>query len=125
MLSSDKRFMQSRFSFDEEAQKENFQYKLDIASSKNLVAHVIKHTSSELINDYKEVKWRNYMTRDLSDLIENGAFCITPIQINKKTLGIIIGQRLNQPAKITQAEFERFCFLNEHLNMCLSIITQR
>ena len=123
MLTSDKKYIQSRFSYNKLALLENFSCKLDIVSSENLMAYVIKSGVSERLNDYQEVKWRNYMTLELTKLIDEGVICLSPIKINNRTIGVVIGQKLYAGAKISDDEFSQFCFLIDHLNMCLSIIS--
>ena len=125
MVTSDKKYVQSRFSFDKSAELEDFSCKLDIVSSENIMAYVIKSGTSEMLNSYKEIKWRNYMTRALADLIEDGAICFAPIKINNRTIGIVSSQKLHKGTKISPEDFSQFCFLIDHLNMCLSIISMR
>jgi len=125
MITSDKKHVQSRFSFDKTGELEEFSCKLDIASSENMMAYVLKSGTSEMLNSYKEVKWRNYMTRSLADLIEDGAICFSPIKINNRTIGIVTSQKLLKGTKISADEFSQFCFLIDHLNMCLSIISMK
>ncbi len=125
MITSDKNHVQSRFSYDKTAELEEFSCKLDIVSNENLIAYILKSGTSEMLSSYKEVKWRNYMTRALADLIGDGAICFSPIKINNRTIGIVGSQKLHKGAKISSEEFSQFCFLIDHLNMCLSIITMR
>ncbi|MCJ8318015.1 MAG: HDOD domain-containing protein [Colwellia sp.] len=125
MITSDKKSVQSRFSFDKTGELEDFSCRLDIVSSENMMAYIIKSGTSEMLNSYKEVKWRNYMTRSLADLIEDGAICLSPIKINNRTIGLVTSQKLIKGAKISADEFSQFCFLIDHLNMCLSIISMK
>lgn len=123
MITSDKKAVQSRFSFDKTAELENFSCKLDIVSSENMMAFIFKSGTSEVINSYKELKWRKYMTRALADLMGDGAICFAPIKINNRTIGLVTSQKLLKGTKISANEFSQFCFLIDHLNMCLSIIS--
>ena len=125
MLTGDKHHVQSRFSYDKMAELENFSCKLDIKSSENVFANVVNTSEALLINNHKAVEWRNYMTRTIVDILEDGAICLSPVQINKNNIGVIVGQRFGKTAKIHSDDFSSFCFLIEHLNMCLSMITRK
>ncbi len=125
MLTGDKKQVQSRFSYDRSGDDDSFKVKIDIVSSKNIISYLIRTDNAAVINDYHELKWRDYITRDLAKLIDKGAICLAPVQISNNTIGMIVGQRFTKATKISVDEHQEFCFLIEHLNMCLTTVSRR
>lgn len=125
MLTSDKKHLQTRFSYSNKGEIEDFSYKVDISNSENIFSYVLSSITCEYISGYKEIKWRNYITKSIADLLSDGCLCLFPVQINNNTIGIITAQRLTKGAQISIDELSQFSFLTEHLNMCLSIISRR
>ena len=64
------------------------------------------------------------MNENIVTLIDGGVICIAPVEINDRGIGIIVGQRFNKESVIDDDDFSQFCFLVEHLNMCLSMISR-
>ncbi len=125
MLTSDKKQLQSRFTFNECAKAENFSCKIDMAQKDNLFSYILINETPELVNDYQEQKWRNMLNKEITDFLADGAICLAPIAINNRMIGVITGQKLNKKPQISCEDFSQFCFLIEHLNMCLSIISKK
>jgi len=125
MLTGDKKQVQSRFSYNRSAEDDSFKVKLDIVSSENIIAYLIRTDNTAVINDYHAVKWRNYITQDIAKLIDKGVVCLAPVKIAKNTIGIIVGQRFTKSAEINEEDYQQFCFFIEHLNMCLTMVSRR
>lgn len=125
MLTTDKQYVQARFSYNQQAILEPFSCKIAIANSENLIAHVIGKQSGELINNYQDERWNKYLTQSITDFINEGTLCVAPVSIGTRPIGIIASQKRNKNSKISQEEYEQFMFIVEHLNMCLSIISMK
>lgn len=125
MLSSDKKSVAARTSYNKKGEEETFDSSITINESMNIVSHVIDMDSSVLVNNYRDPKWANYMSLALEKVIADGCICIAPLKIGDKTIGIISAQYFDNANKISDDDFSQFCFLVDHLNMCLSLIFHR
>ena len=124
MQTQDKKHVKARISINEDGHDENYKTQLALTETENILAYIIQKGEPVLINDYREVKWRNYISLEVEKLINEGVICLAPVKINHNVIGVIAGQNFNKRDKIRSEEFTQFCFLVEHLNMCLSMITR-
>jgi len=125
MIGEGKRYVKSRFSYNSEGKEEKRNILVHLADSENIAAEVIVSGEAMLINDYREAKWRKYITREVEQMIDEGAICLAPVKIGGSVIGIITAQLTTNGRKIGQEDYSQFCFLIEHLNMCLTMISHR
>ncbi len=124
MLTSDKKQVKSRFAYDGNGDAEDIKIRLNIVNSENLISHVIKTDENILVNDYQSLDWRDFITQEISLMINNGTICLAPVSINNNCIGVISAQFFQHNQIISDDDFEGFCFLVGHLNMCLSLISR-
>jgi HD-like signal output (HDOD) protein len=117
--------IEARTSYNEVGHAETFHSTITIKGSSNLVSHVIEMDNAIYVNDCNHHKWINYMTPELSTLIKQGIICFVPVKIGDKMVGLISGQIFKKTEKFDNDDFSQFCFLTEHLNMCISLVSQR
>ncbi|MDX1676458.1 HDOD domain-containing protein [Arsukibacterium sp.] len=125
ILSSDKSNVESRLRYDNHGQIDSYRRSLSLRQTKNLISLVIDKDNAIVVNDHTQPKWRNFITAEIEQLIGKGAVAIAPVKISNKVIGIISGQFSQPGKKITDEQFSQFCFIIEHLNMCLMISTQK
>ncbi len=125
MQTSDKKQLQARISFDHFAVSDHYKEKLNIKQTENVFSYVIQSKKSLLMNDPKGLKWRNFISEDVAKVLNNGVMCLAPVKIKGSVIGIICGQHFKKMRKITDDEYQQFCFLIEHLNMCLSMLSRK
>lgn len=125
ILSSDKAQVESRLRYDNDGHIDSFRRSLSVSHSKNFVSLVIDKDMPIVVNDYKQEKWRHYTTDEMEKLTGKGAITIAPVKIGNKIIGIISAQFSQPGKKITDEQFNQFCFIVEHLNMCLMISSQK
>lgn len=125
ILSSDKSKVESRSSYDNNGQPETYRRSISINGNMNFINLVMKKDRAVLVNDFRNEKWRNYTTVDMEKLIGKGVISFAPVKINDKIIGVITAQHYDPGNKITEEEFSQFCFIVEHLNLCLSINSMR
>lgn len=125
MLSSDKHSVATRTSYNKKGVEEAFHSSITINENINIVSHVIEMDNAVLVNNYRDPKWSNYMSLGLEKVIADGCICFSPVKIGDKTIGIISAQQFDKLNEISDDDFSQFCFLVEHLNMCLSMIFHR
>ncbi len=125
MLTSDKSQVKVRYSLNNLAEHDSSKESINIVDNQNIIAYVIKSGKSVVINDYKELQWRNYISKAIVPWLAGGTVCIAPIKIKNKVIGVVAGQFFNKSRLITDNEYQQFCFYVEHLNMCLSMISNR
>ena len=122
MLVDDKARVKSRLVINKDAEKESLNIRLNIKQSDNAIARVIKENTPALINDKTQALWRDLVTQEMSELMEDGAIAIIPVKIAGKTIGVICAQFLTKKKQISKENFSQLCGLVEHLNMCLTMI---
>jgi HD-like signal output (HDOD) protein len=124
MLSANKKQLKSRFAVDKQGHNEQLNIRLNISDSDNVFAHVIDKHISSLVNDAQSRQWRNYITKDITIFMQQGKLCISPVKINDSCIGVITGQLFDKSININTEKFNQFCFLVEHLSMCLTVISR-
>lgn len=122
MLSDDKSTVKSRFVFNEQGDKELTQFILHMQKSENAIARVLTSKTPVLINDYTHRQFRDLVTQELVDFMNEGAIAIIPVSIGNKAIGVVCGQILHSKRKIETDDFNQLCSLVDHLNMCLTMI---
>lgn len=125
MLTTNSHHIEARTSFTDNGHAETFHSTINIGASANLVSHVIEMDNAIFVNNVQDAKWVNYMTPELTKLINNGLICFVPVKIDKKIVGLISGQLFAHSDQFDQEDFAQFSFLIEHLNMCLSMVSHR
>ena len=124
MLTTDKQYIKSRFSFNKQGRAETVNVRLPLQDEQGAMAYIIQQDKTALINNIKQSYWKNYIDEDVKKFINKGAICIAPVKINENPIGMITGHLYEQNHQITETDFEQFCFLIDHLNMCLTIISR-
>lgn len=141
MMSDDKSQVKSRFVFNGKAEDDTTRIAFHIRQSDNAIGRVLESSIPALINDYTHRQWRDLVTKELVNFIEEGALAIIPVIIGQKSIGVICAQYFpdqkkslgpginnkNQKIKkkISQDDFQQLCSLVEHLNLCLTMIMMR
>lgn len=125
MLNASKKQLNARFSVDKSGQNDGLSMQLNNENSSNLLAYAVKSNSRCLVNEPQSRQWQNYITKELAELIASGVICATPIAINGNCIGVISAQLFDKKARINTTNFNRFCFLVEHLAMCLTCVVRR
>ena len=135
MMSDDKSQVKSRFVFNGEADDDTTRIAFHIRQSDNAIGRVLDSKIPALINDYTHRQWRDLITKELVEFIQDGALAVIPIQIGNKAIGVICAQYFSDAKKpdkkskakklISTDDFQQLCSLIEHLNMCLTMIMMR
>ncbi len=73
MLVNDKSRVKSRLVINKSAQEDASKINIDIKHSDNVIARVISTDTATLINDHQEIRWRDLITKELSEVIAEGA----------------------------------------------------
>ena len=124
MLTTDKKHIKSRFSFNSQARLETMNIRLSVDDEQKAMAYIIHQDKPALINNLKHSYWKNYIDEGLEKLINKGAICIAPVKINDNAIGVITGHLFARNSQISEDDFAQFCFLVDHLNMCLTLISR-
>ncbi len=125
MLVDDRAKVKSRLVISKSVEAETTKITINIKKSDNIIARVLATDTAALINDAKEVRWRDLMTQELNELINDGASAFIPVKIGAKAIGIIFVQYLTPKQHITTTDFRQVCSFIDHLNMCLTMIKYR
>ena len=135
MMSDDKSQVKSRFVFNRQAEDETTRIAFHIRQSDNAIGSVLDSKVPALINDYTHRQWRDLITKELVEFIDEGALAVIPVQIGNKAIGVICAQYIPESRKgkekskvkkvISTDDFQQLCSLIEHLNMCLTMIMMR
>ncbi len=125
MLVDDRVRVKSRLVINKRAEADPAKININIKNSDNVIARVLATDTAALINDSKEVRWRELMTQELNELIEEGASAFIPVKIGGKAIGVISIQLFTPKKLITTTDFRQVCSFIDHLNMCLTMIKYR
>ncbi|WP_440875164.1 HDOD domain-containing protein [Thalassotalea sp. PLHSN55] len=125
MPTADKSQVKVRFALNNLGQTDHTKMAINISESQNILSYVLKSAKAVVINDYKELQWRNYMSKAVSQWLAGSTVCMAPVKVNNKVIGIIVGQFFEHTRSISDEEFQHFSYYVQHLNMCLSLISQR
>jgi hypothetical protein len=122
VLSADKSQSETRLNFDTEGLPIIFDCKLSINKGENVMSYALHHSKGILINDYKQIEWRDYITAEVEDLMNKGSMFITPVNIGQKEIGVITSHIFDKSRLINDEFFSEISFLFDHLNLYLSTI---
>lgn len=122
MLEKDSQQVKSRLSLTQSAEKDPYKVKIDLKLSDNVIERVIKTDTPALVNDYKEARWQDLITEQISQMINEGVTAFLPVKIGHKIIGVVCVQYFNGNHKIPLDEFKQVCSYIDHLNMCLTMI---
>ncbi len=125
VLSGDKSQLETRLNFDSEGLPITFDCAIPINQGENVMSYALHQSNSVLINDYKHIKWRNYMTGDVERLINKGSMSITPVKIGQKEIGVITSHTFDKSRSISNETFSKLSFLFEHLNIYLNAVNTK
>ncbi len=125
MLVDDRVRVKSRLVINKNAEADTTKININIKHSDNVIARVLATDTAALINDTKEKRWRDLLTQELNELIEDGASAFIPVKIGGKAIGVISIQVLTPKQPITTTDFRQVCSFIDHLNMCLTMIKYR
>ncbi|MCJ8295271.1 MAG: HDOD domain-containing protein [Colwellia sp.] len=114
--------VKSRLVVNKNAEEDAIKINIDIKHSENVIARVINTDTAALINDHQEIRWRELITEEISEVIADGAIAFVPVKIGGKAIGVICLQLLTPKQKIVTQDFQQVCAFIEHLNMCLTMI---
>ncbi|PHR83947.1 MAG: HDOD domain-containing protein [Colwellia sp.] len=135
MISDDKTQVKSRFVFNSQAESELTKITINVRQSDNAIGRVLDSKVPALINDYSHRQWRDLITKELAEFIQDGSLAIIPINIGDKTIGVVCAQHFSTQQKtdknslkknvISTDDFQQLCSLIDHLNLCLTMIMLR
>lgn len=129
IFTQDKKALKARFNFNKNNIKENINMSISLSRQPNIMTYMQQTNSNLRVTNYKDKKWLNYVSEELEPLVSDGPTAFTLVKINQRTIGVISGQHkktkdIESDVKFNEQSFNEFCFLVEHLNMCLSIISK-
>jgi len=132
MMSDDKNHVKSRFVLNNRAISDPTKIKINIGQSENAIGRVLASKMPALINDCRHRQWRDVITKELAEFIQDGSLAIIPVKVGDKAIGVICAQyfsdhpAMNKTSKrkkvIDTDDFQQLCSLIEHLNFCLTMI---
>ncbi len=125
MLVDDRTRVKSRLVVNKSAQEDASKINIDIKHSDNVIAKVLSSDTAALINDHQEIRWRDLITQELSEVIGEGAIAFVPVKIGGKAIGVMCLQSFASKQKIQTQDFQQLCAFIDHLNMCLTMIMLR
>lgn len=135
MMSDDKTHVKSRFVLNHQAQGESTKIRINVRQSDNAIGRVLDSKTPALINDYSHRQWRDIITKELAEFIQDGSLAIIPVKIGDKAIGVVctqyfasrqrIDNKNSKKRMITTDDFQQLCSLIDHLNLCLTMIMLR
>jgi hypothetical protein len=78
MLSDDRTQVKSRFVFNSKAENDPTKITINVRKSDNAIGRVLDSKIPALINNYSHRQWRDIITKELAELIQDGSLAIIP-----------------------------------------------
>ncbi|GAA6184100.1 MULTISPECIES: HDOD domain-containing protein [Alteromonadaceae] len=125
VFSQDKRQIECRQSVDSEGEAVRFHCSFPLTDSQNIMSYAIQHAETVFIENYQDIKWRDYLTFESEQFIENGLLCLSPVKVNSKVVGMISAQFFDKASYFSEEDFAHFDLIAEQLNLCLSYVSKR
>jgi HD-like signal output (HDOD) protein len=122
MLVDDRARVKSRLVLDKNAQDDTVKIMINIKHSDNVISKVLSSDTAALINNHQELRWRDLITLEISEVIGEGAIAFVPVKIGGKAIGVMCLQLFESKQKIQTKDFQQLCAFIDHLNMCLTMI---
>jgi len=124
-LSKDKSEVTCRFSYNEHAIKEDFNYKVDLRRSNTVFRKSLTENSIEVINNIDDKAAVDLISKDVSNLMGNDRMIVAPVKIGESCIGFICCIKAKRHEEISEDEKSSVTLLVQQLNMCLSMVTHR
>ncbi|MFA3793039.1 HDOD domain-containing protein [Aliiglaciecola sp. SL4] len=124
-FSQDKRQMECRQSVDSDGDPVRFHYTFALSDSQNIMSHAVNQNETQFVENFKDLKWRDYLTFESEQFIESGLLCLAPVKVNSKVVGMISAQIFDKTGYFTEQDFSHFDLITEHLNLCLSYVSKQ
>lgn len=122
VLSTDKTRLESRSAYDSKGAQNTARRSVSIAPGQNIFSLTIKQAQPLLINDHQQPQWHNFVDEQMKQLLQQGVMAVAAVKIHNKVIGLISAQRLDGTLPIEDDDYRQFCFICDHVNMCLSLI---
>jgi HD-like signal output (HDOD) protein len=122
MLVDDKARVKSRLVVDRNGQNDEKKINIDIKKLDNVIGRVLSTDTAVLINEQGGIRWRDLITKDIGELIDDCAVAFIPVKIGQKAIGLICTQLITPNERIPKQDFQQVCRFIDHLNMCLTMI---
>ncbi|MGJ8691895.1 MAG: HDOD domain-containing protein [Thalassotalea sp.] len=124
IFTQDKKAMTARFHEAKKELPDKSNEKINLLQQPNIISYMLDTNSHLQVTNYRDHKWLNYISGELGDLVRFGPTSLSLIKINERVVGLISGQYAKGTPQVNNNQFQNFCFIVEHMNMCLSKITK-
>ncbi|MEO3678271.1 HDOD domain-containing protein [Rheinheimera fenheensis] len=120
ILTTDKLKMESRSAYDDKGAVTSSRRVINLMPGNNLFQLTVTQASPILVNQESLAQWRQHIDAQTELLLAKSNMLLAPVKIQGKLIGLVTAQRHNARDAIADEEYRQFCFLTEHLSMCLS-----
>lgn len=120
IFTQDKKTLKARFQKTKKNAKKSLTATVALGFQPNIISYMVKTDSNLFVDNYRDKKWLNYIPNEIKELVSNGPTFLALVKINNRTIGMVAGQENTEKLFSSKGYFDDFCFVIEHLNMCLS-----
>ena len=125
ILSTDKSRLESRSAFNCAGEATTARRTITLALRQNLFTLLFKQIQPLLLKDSLQPQWRPFLDQQTEQLLQGGSVALVAVRIHDKVIGAISAQRFKAKSPIDEDDFQQFCFICDHLNMCMSLTAAR
>lgn len=125
ILAADKSRLESRSAFDQQGTQHTARRLITLNSGQNMFTLLLEQAEPLCINDHKAPQWQAYLDEQSRRLLQHGVMALAAVKIHGKVIGAISAQRLDATKPLQDDDYRQFCFICDHLNMCLSLNATR
>lgn len=123
IFTQDKKSLKERFHHAKKA-NHNRNKVINLHTQPNIISYMVDTASHLDIKNANDKRWLNYISNELETLVSIGPTVMALIQINKTAIGLIIGQYEKKNPLAEDEIFDDYCFVVDHLNMCITLISK-
>jgi transcriptional regulator with GAF, ATPase, and Fis domain len=106
MLSDDRTQVKSRF-FNSKAENDPTKITINVQKSDNAIGRVFDSKIPALINNYSHRQWRDIITKELAEFIQDGSLAIIPVKIGDKAIGVVCAQYFFNQQKVEKKQLKK------------------
>lgn len=125
IFTQDKKALTARFHETKNDLPDMSNEQIPVIKQPSIISYMVDRNTHLQVLNHRDKKWLNYITDELSELVNYGPTSLSLVTINQRVIGLISAQHTKSDIQVSKNNFDDFCFIVEHLNMCLSITTKQ
>lgn len=122
-LNKERNRLDCRITYDAKGQALMLSGSVAINKADNLFSMALQRDTETLLDKSK----MNHvaLSADIETIINRGPLCLFPIKLAERPIGLVCAQIISNHQKISSHQVAHLSFVLDHLNLCLTLVSQR